>query len=410
MKSIQWDKYKIIITRLIYIFIFIGYSYFNFSSLMNANDQEIKTALILILLFIIIDGFFKFNEKIDKVINNQKINIKPFFNKYYLKQKWDELRKNSDKIIIILKEFPRDSDDIFYQLIKLIKENKKIDIYTSQKTNLNEKINELLDIVNDRYNFNIYHFENNFNNVFTIGINQKEYKVLMQYHNINEYQDYNGLYYESEDAKNLAESLLDNVNKSRIKILSRDEMNYVIENKFQYYEKLEELKNGIPIKTVEKISKCMTECLNKTEGYLYVTHIAGGTNTELFEDNDDFKNWIKTNHTAAKERNVKIKRIIILKKEDLENKTIQKEMDSMDKIENIEVYYCFIHNLSEIFIKDFSIYDGRYLVYISPTNNGQWIRDEAEAKLSVDKEIIKQYQEYFNTIKNNAVKFESKKN
>lgn len=190
-----------------------------------------------------------------------------------------------------------------------------------------------------------------------------------------------------------------------VKITSDEILQSILERRRAYNSQINGLRKGIPLLGEAEICQRMSRILAQTTRQLKVTHLARGESIKLLE-HASFQNWLKENF-KARARGVEICRILLLPETELGNPIIQRVLKQL-KDNGITVKYVTLEYTEKSLIEDFSIYDDKYLVYISSSGAGPWIRrgeNDAEARYSSDKELIDSYNSIYTALFDRAKEF-----
>ena len=179
---------------------------------------------------------------------------------------------------------------------------------------------------------------------------------------------------------------------SAVPIESEDMLGFILTKRMEYKSLLNQTRQGIPLRGAEAICQQMSAILATTNQSVDVTHIAKGYNIELL-NSPEFKDWLGENFKAVR-RGVAIRRIFLVQKNEIDNPILRSCVDQL-KEHQIEVRYCFLEDTEPALIQDFSIYDEKNLVYISPSSGGAWREERTEAKHSRNEARIRRYEEMF---------------
>jgi hypothetical protein len=192
--------------------------------------------------------------------------------------------------------------------------------------------------------------------------------------------------------EDIASSLSQSESERAMQIDSEDMLGFILSERLKFISLMNEARQGIPISGEDNICQQMSSILSGTQHSLDVTHIARGDSINLL-DSSPFKDWLEENYSAAK-RGVKIKRIFLIQRGEVHNPILKKCAGEL-KSHAIEVKYCILEDIGQALCKDFSIYDNKALVYISPTAGGAWKEERTEARYSCNQTNVQPYKELF---------------
>jgi hypothetical protein len=406
--------------RIIIILAIIAEIIINIPNILAFEFSGLITPFGLAVLLILFEKTISLQEGINNVSNNVNILsdtcntiktsiVNPDIEKY---SKIDDflIRLNHiahyEKITIIGALPINDFDDIK----KIIKTSgKDISFYRYVDKSFINEINSVIGFETFIENkVDIHNIDEIINNFIIIGTNQTNAfaNIIINFeYNSNE-KSILGYNFEGKTASVLSNFIF-SIMKKKMQmhglqlVESTDAAQYIISQRTRYQDKIKSLSEGVPKQGAIDICNCMSDLLHESKKSLDVTHIALGPNIELMEE-ESFELWLQENYSAAK-RGLKIRRILIVSPNNINNPILQKKMIEMKQ--HFEVKYCLFDTLKQhaIEIKDFSIYDGKHLVYIPDDNpwfeNGHDRPSEHEhkprAKHSTNPEKISQYQQIF---------------
>lgn len=333
-------------------------------------------------------------------------NLVRYRNAGFFKIRWKYIAENYNNLYII-GDFP-------FHFLELIKESlsdntKRLSVYVCAEDKNFTEISRVLTFAEDFADrINLFHLDRLDWGFLAFGVNEEETKaeMLLNYFSSSE-KNMSGYHIMNETAINLLRSLAPNIeglnelsreNKSwPLKISDQDLLRALIDKRLEYHHELNNLRKGSQLNGEKEICGKMSSILQKTSKTLRVTHIAKGENISLLE-HSEFQIWLKENYQAAK-RGVLIDRIFLLQRVDVNNPIIIKVVKEL-KENNIKIRYIILEEIEKMLVEDFSIYDEKQLVYIYTSGKGPWVKseDEAEARYSMDKELIAKYGAIFNAL------------
>lgn len=171
--------------------------------------------------------------------------------------------------------------------------------------------------------------------------------------------------------------------------------------------------HGVPMRGLRGLCAEMKRCLSESTKDLCVTHVAKGASIALLKDSI-FQAWLDENYRAIEKRNLKITRIFIVPRADLENPILLEVAGAMSqrgvtvKIrceERVREHDRELADRTISDVRDFSIYDGQRLIYIhrAPDSRADWYatpdapapEEAISARLTEQPELVAEYRTIF---------------
>ena len=327
--------------------------------------------------------------------------------------KWQDLREKFDIVMLIgelpisyAEEFRRicDQDEKDQQAIA----KKEFSVYRSVNNSSMREVIELIEVAATArpVAVNFYHIFGFEWGSWVVGSNRRgETEILLNYTNAQG-GALAGVHLSGKTAESFAKIITRNLNESGIseasypavRLASREQVDFVVEEKAEYQKRIIEMvEMGIPIEGVDGICEEMSDLIQHTQNYLHVTHLCIDEGTIERLQDEAFREWLDANYKAV-QRGVKIRRIFIVPKKYYNHPVLEKTRAEMQS-KNVEVLMCRLDNLRMRLQEDFSIYDGQHLLYIDKTRI-HWSATQQLplARRSENPHKIKEYSDIFSSL------------
>jgi hypothetical protein len=184
-----------------------------------------------------------------------------------------------------------------------------------------------------------------------------------------------------------------------VPLASKEQIDFIVEEKVDYQKKIKEMIDfGVPFIGTDKICEAMIDLLSGTKETLDVTHLCINDGAIARLKDDAFQAWLGANYEAVA-RKVTIRRIFIVRKADFHHEILAEVRRAMiDR--GIQVETCRLDDLKPRLKEDFSIYDGKHLVYMDKSRS-YWSGSGAEetlARRTENPELLEIYGDTFSTL------------
>jgi len=336
--------------------------------------------------------------------------------------KWQNLREKFDSVMLV-GELPLHYAEEVQWICKQDQrdqrtvQERELSVYRSLNTSSRQEIIELIELAAAARSglvklYHIYGFEWG---SWAMGRNHRgdEIEVLLNYANAHG-SSLTGLHLSGKAAESfdkaitphLGEVGLPGVSYPPVRLSSREQIDFIVEEKVEYQKKIKEMAEmGVPIEGRERICEVMTNVLEQnTKHDLDVTHLCNDEGQIEELESAPFQKWLDANYKAV-QQGVKIVRIFIVRKEHYEHPILVQVIQKMQS-NNIKVLKCQLESLRSWLQEDFSIYDEHHLVYIDKTRIS-WspiTKPEPLARHTENPQKIREYRDIFNALKSRADK------
>ena len=182
-----------------------------------------------------------------------------------------------------------------------------------------------------------------------------------------------------------------------VRLASREQVEFIVEEKVQYQKKIKEMVDiGVSSEGMADICEAMTMLLKGTKKFLDVTHLCSDEGAIEGLQNVLFRKWLEANY-KARERGVNIRRIFIARRQDYHHKVLQEVIAEM-RSKGIEVFLCPLDSLKPHQLEDFSLYDDRHVVYMDRARTYWSGKQKPLARQTENPEKIHDYREIFDLL------------
>ena len=349
------------------------------------------------------------------------LNISRYSSDSILMEKWIQIVSQNANLYLI-GNFPLsfiENEDIQKNLTGHQKNDRKtVKIFCTAGQTPEDEIIKILNMSSKKeFNISVYHIDRIDWGFLLIGTNLNEniVEILVSY-TTPSLEDQYTYYVFGETALSLMQSLKPRLSEIpsnsspydtqwAVKIDNDEVLKFLLRQKFIYRNELSHLsEQGVPLKGKEDICKKMSSLLMGTEKTLKVTHVAKEESIEMMKDKC-FEDWIFVNYKAIKEHSIEIKRIFIIPQAEIKNDNLRKLMQEM-KNNGVDVWWCILEELDHGLHEDFSIYDGKHVVFIFQPYGGSWIVHRTEARYSTDQKTVRKYEVTFSMIEDQSKSFD----
>lgn len=334
--------------------------------------------------------------------------------------KWQNLREKFDFVMLVgelpicyAEEVRRmcEQDKRDQQAMK----EKEISVYRSLHTSSRKEIIELIELASEARPdlVKLYHMYGFEWGSWAMGRNRRgdETEVLLNYANAHG-SALAGLHLSGKAAESFAKATTQNLNEvglsgasyPPVRLASREQVDFIIEEKVEYQKKIKEMvEMGFPIEGADRICEAMADLVQNTQRYLDVTHLCVDEGAIERLQNGAFQKWVEANYKAV-QRGVKIRRIFIVPRV-YYNHPILEQVKKQMQSNNIEVSMCRLDSLWARLQEDFSIYDEQHLVYMDKTRIfWSGTQQEPLARRTENLEKIKDYRNIFSSLESHVDK------
>jgi hypothetical protein len=178
-----------------------------------------------------------------------------------------------------------------------------------------------------------------------------------------------------------------------VRIYTQHQLKIVVLAKDALRNSIADVERGDPLEGWEAICEAMAANLRRTTESLEVTYVCEDEQKLNLLGEDCFSEWLQENY-AARKRNVTITRIFILPRKLRRNPRLLDVVSKMRQAD-IDVQFCDIEGVNRRYHQDFSVYDGKRVVYVS-----NWGRTDADthARNCDNLETVRQYVDIFSML------------
>lgn len=434
--SKKWTAYVVLIFFVFTVAIHVAHV---FGFLGKINETFLSSTLsfaVFFLVFLLLEEFFandakieesakELNEKHDRTIEKlddlsaeleSMSGISGYFDLAVFEAKWRKLRDSFDSVTLV-GEIPIDYAGEVRRICEkdskdpAAMKDKKFFIYRSLNTASKIEVTELIDLAAQARPglISLYHMYGFEWGSWAMGRKQRnETEVLLNYANADRGTQV-GLHligraaeaFERAVTPHFGQIGLPGVSYRPIELASREQVEFIIEEKVEYQKKIAEMVGqGVPIEGTERICRAMIHLVNNTKKHLDVTHLCVNDGAIDRLEDEVFKEWIQANYDAIG-RNVTITRIFIVQRASYKHPVLQRVMNEM-RSNKIDVRLCPLDDLREQLMEDFSIYDGKHLVYMDKARSYWAGAAQPLARSTENSEKIGDYQFTFGALDRRA--------
>ena len=329
------------------------------------------------------------------------------------KDKWENLRDNFETVTLV-GELPINYGEEVRSICEKDKQSqpavkeKELSIYRSLNTRSKKEINELLESTSQANPdlVQVYHMYGFEWGSWAMGRSNRgdETEVLLNY--ASPHGDaLAGLHLSGKAADSFVKAITPHFNEvglpgvgyPPVRLASREQVEFIIEEKVQYQKKIKEMVElGVPVEGMAKICEAMTKLLRGTRKTLDVTHLCADEGAIERLQDEVFQKWVEANY-SAKERGVTIRRIFIVGRERYGHEILRQVMQEMRE-KKIEVLLCPLDALRERYKEDFSLYDDQHVVYMDRARSYWSGKQEPLARCTESRGKIGEYRDIFDSL------------